>query len=399
MIKNLWRLSLLVVTMLVAVQCSSSDDEGGSSSSISFLDSGTTSIDARGYDNAPRIVLSGKIGASYTLTLTEGAEWCSFKKNSKQSTVSGTIATANQLRFVYLKANNTKASRQAVITVVVGDAEPVCLTINQESYDVPASYDRAWVELPAYADGDDSNIQYVTHHAPVSSTTTVRNFTVRFNREKRIAEWVAYPLHASYMTGGYNRTDAWAFDPKIPAQYQANINSGSYRGGGVRGHQCMSNHRYHSYSSEMNAQTFYSSNIMPQEYNFNSGSWLEMESAVTANACADTLYTVTGNYGVRSWSSDRSGNSVAMPEYCWKVLLRTKSGRTGKRIDAITDASELIAIGFWAPNSSTSKKWSDSFLVSVEYIEQQTGFKFFPMLNEAIADRVKAQKNPSDWGI
>ena len=141
--------------------------------------------------------------------------------------------------------------------------------------------------------------------------------------------------------------------------------------------------------------------FISQESAFNGGSWLKMEETASAmgKSCADTLYTVTGNYGVRSWSTDRSGTKVAMPEYCWKVLLRTKNGNTRKRIDEIHDASELIAIGFWAENSSASASGFAKYTTSVAEIEQKTGYKFFPMLDEAIAADVKAQHNPTAWGI
>mgnify|MGYP002232167383 FL=1 len=269
---------------------------------------------------------------------------------------------------------------------------------SQPEYSIPAVMDHPWPELPAYKSID--NCTYVTHYAPISSTQPkARNFTICYDRSKRIALWVAYPIHACYMQGQYDRTDEWAFDPEIPESDQADLRSGSYRGGGVRGHQCMSNHRYVPYSTLLNEQTFYSTNIMPQESAFNGGSWQDIENLATKKSCADTLYMVTGNYGVRSWSTDRSGTKVAMPEYCWKVLLRTKNGNTRKRIDEIHDASELIAIGFWAENSSASADGLAEYTTSVAEIEQKTGYKFFPMLDEAIAADVKAQHNPTAWGI
>ena len=161
----------------------------------------------------------------------------------------------------------------------------------------------------------------------------------------------------------------------------------------------MSNHRYVAYNDLLNDQTYYSSNIMPQDYDFNGGSWLSMENLATSYICRDTLYIVTGNYGVQSWSTDRSGTKVAMPEYCWKVLLRTRSGRTGKRIDQIEDASELMSIGFWAANDKTSKNGLEEYITTVADIERKTGYKFFPMLDDAIAEQVKSQKELSAWGI
>lgn len=76
-----------------------------------------------------------------------------------------------------------------------------------------------------------------------------------------------------------------------------------------------------------------------------------------------------------------------------------KAAGRGKRIDQITDASQLAAIGYWAENSSTTTGNIKQYITSVADIEEKTGYKFFTMLDEAIAADVKAQNNPSDWGI
>lgn len=104
------------------------------------------------------------------------------------------------------------------------------LTIDQADYSVPASMDHAWAELPAYV--EDPDYQYVTHYAPLSSTVTARNFTICYDTKKRIANWVAYPIHDCYMQGSYNRADTWAYDPDIPSSQQADLSLGSYRSGG-----------------------------------------------------------------------------------------------------------------------------------------------------------------------
>ncbi len=398
------RLRVVVTLIMVAVTagCSSNDEEGPAVGAVTFLESGTTELEARGYDNSPRIAISGQVGSPYSVRVIEGGEWCWTSRRSQSTSYNGTLAIASHIFIIYLAANDepNAAERTATIEVRVGDAEPVVLTVVQVPYDIPSEYDRAWAELPAYdALDDDDNIQYVTHYAPLSSTTTVRNFTIRYNREKRIAEWVAYPLHASYVSGGYQRLNAWGFDPEISRTDQANLTTGSYRGGGIRGHQCMSAHRWSNYDHLLNEQTYYSTNIMPQDYDFNSGSWLSMEGICSNNTCADTTYLVTGNHDIRSWSTDKSGTAVAMPKYCWKVLLRTRSGRTGKSVSEIESADELISIGYWAENSSKSKNGLKEYIVPVAYIEEQTGYKFFPMIREEIADEVKSQNNPSEWGI
>lgn len=410
-LKLLGRTVFLLALALVLGRCGS--DDGGTTTKISatFRDSGSTTLDAKGYANDPRIVLTGPVGAAYTITVTEGGQWCWTSRRTKATTKSAHLVAANEVVYLYLDNNESGASRRATVDVAFDGGDVSTLTIDQVNYSIPASMDHAWAELPAYV--EDPDYLYVTNYAPLSSTVTARNYTICYDKKKRIANWVAYPIHDCYMQGQYVRPDnvapdneVWLYNPLVPSEYQVNLSKGSYRSGGIRGHQCMSNHRYVNYktdaslpSSDLNMQTFYSTNIMPQDYKFNGGSWLKMETVASAKRCADTLYIVTGTWGVRSYGLDKVGTSVAVPEYCWKVLLRTKSGRTGKRIDQVTDASQLMAIGFWAANATSSESGLKEYITSVADIEEKTGYKFFTMLDETIAADVKAQNKPSEWGI
>ena len=411
LLKLFGRAMVLGALLLVFGRCGSSDDGTPANISAVFMETETTTLDAKGYATDPRLVLTGPVGTAYTVTVTEGGSWCWTSRRTHTTTKSAKLVSANDVVYLYLDDNETGASRRAAVDVVFDGGHEFTLTIDQADYSVPASMDHAWAELPAYV--EDPDYRYVTHYAPLSSTVTARNFTICYDTEKRIANWVAYPIHDCYMQGQYVRPDknnpddkVWFYDPLIPSQFQVNLSKGSYKSGGIRGHQCMSNHRYVNYktdanlpSSDLNMQTFYSTNIMPQNSGFNGGSWLKMENTASVKRCADTLYIVTGTYGVQGYGSDKSGTSVAVPEYCWKVLLRTKAGNTRKRIDQITDASQLMAIGFWAKNASSSKNGLKEYITSVADIEEKTGYKFFTMLDEDIAADVKAQNNPSDWGI
>lgn len=407
---RIYRIFVMIAAILFSVRCGSGSDDGTEtpgSCTARFMDTGTASLQAKGYATDPRIELTGPSGTAYTLEIETGGGWCWTSRRTQAVTKSGTLTNGSEIIYLYLADNDTGAARQASIRVEFEGGAEVPLHIEQESYTIPASMDHAWAELPVFI--ENSNWQYVTHYAPLSATTTARNYTICYDRTKRIANWVAYPIHNCYMQGSYVRPDnsvAWQFDPEFPEEDQADLRKGSYRSGGVRGHQCMSNHRFVSYksdaslaASDLNLQTFYSTNIMPQNSEFNGGSWLAMENIASSKRCADTLYIVTGTWGVSGMGSDRNGTEVAIPQYCWKVLLRTRSGNSGKRIADIEDASELMSIGFWAANSSESQTGLKEYITSVAEIEQKTGYTFFPTLDAAIAGEVKAQNNPTEWGI
>ena len=310
-----------------------------------------------------------------------------------------------------------------------------------ESPETPTSkYNREWAEQPEKKEHD--HYLHKTYYATLMDGKRVRNFSVCYDTVKMCSRWVAYPGHSvyrkwgSYQVGENNnsgRTNAWAFDdavtqyaphtdynqaysivskydsktdaydtakePVIPHRRQADICfTNGFGWGWARGHMLPSSQRYNTW--ENNAQTCYATNIMVQQYDFNSGSWADVEALERNKNCSDTLYVVVGTLFEDNKTISRFGRTIGVPTHCYKLLLRTKSGNTGKAIKDVTSADELICIGFLYENSEASKNTATTAAAtSVAEIEKRSGFKFFQNLNPAIADKVKAQNKPSDWGL
>ena len=254
-------------------------------------------------------------------------------------------------------------------------------------------------ELPLY-DSDD----YVITHTGTLGGKQVRNYTMLYDKEKHAALWVAYPMHECYR-GSSGRTEAWVADPLIEALYQPKLYGSSYcyYEGYSRGHQIPSADR--TANDELNSQTFYASNMTPQDEDFNAGIWASLEAKVRDNMCSDTLYVVTGCYfgdghsvtfdGSQYGEQSADSKDCPVPTHYFKVILRTRSGNTGNPIGKC-EADELKAIGFWLEHRSDySETFSTDYCKSVEYIEQQTGFTFFPSAPET----VKKQCEPSEWNL
>ena len=269
---------------------------------------------------------------------------------------------------------------------------------DSESIDVTKM---GWAELPEM---DNNKLQYVALFAADAKGKSVRNYSMGFDKSKKAALWVAYPMHTSYTSGNAGRTDDWVANPLISIGDQANVTYSYKEDSGSaadynRGHQIASADR--QASAQMNAQTFYFSNSTPQQSAFNGGIWGTLENAVRNKQCSDTLYVVTGAHfasGVtmpKAYDSD--GKEVAVPTHYYKVLLRTKKGNIGKPISDCS-ASELIAIGFLMehPKSNTSlDKSFKEYAVSVEEIEELTGHTFFP----TAPAEVKSSFKLSDWNF
>lgn len=378
------------------------------------------------------------------------ADWVSCQKSE-----TGAVVTA--------KSHNSEASRKTLLVVFNKDYEIYkSVTIEQAGYIAPeepetpeepekpetpeepgitdSTYDRSWAEQPEKV----ANQHYIhkTYYATLMDGKRVRNFSVCYDTDKMCSRWVAYPGHSvyrkwgSYKVGENNnkgRTNAWAFDdavtqyapstdyncayeivskydsskdaydtatePIIPHSRQADICfKNGFGMGWARGHMLPSSQRYNTW--ENNAQTCYATNIMVQQYDFNSGSWAKVEALERDKNCSDTLYVVVGTLFEDNNTISRFDRKIGVPTHCYKLLLCTKLGDTGKAIKDITSADELICIGFLFENSVDSKDVNISTAVtSVAEIEKRSGFKFFRNLNPAIADKVKAQKRPSDWGM
>lgn len=300
---------------------------------------------------------------------------------------------------LYIASNGESKSRSTTVEVEFEGTTTVTLKLTQGAFvqaEAPEiDYEQtSWPEMPLVKQGD-GNL-YVTHMTKASGKT-MRNYSMCYDPDVKAALWIAYPLHDCYTRKAVDRTDAWGYDPLIPAKYQVNMEKGMSNGYD-RGHQVASADRLASY--DMNSQTFYYTNMTAQVgAGMNQDIWNNLENMIRNEyICRDTLYVVTGCVMTTEddtqvkWVDNRNGGKVAVPKAYFKVLLRTKSGNTGKAVDN----SNATTIGFWYENrrySYSTPRVSD--VKSVDEIERLTGFTFFPQ----ISDEIKETKDLARWGF
>ena len=274
-----------------------------------------------------------------------------------------------------------------------------------------------WYELPVInysqsglylIDSYDSDLYYAHHMCAGGEKgpggKTARNYTVCFSAEHHCPVWVAAPRHEMYQSGA-KRTDAYAKDPSIPSDIQ--YNSKSTGGGCNKGHMLGSAERLSSTAT--NKQVFYYSNIAPQytdTFNTGGGGWNTLEDWVDGQVCSDTLYVVIGAYFDKY--TDRRGytdspatisyggrNDVSRPTMFYYILMRTKSGSSGKALKDCT-ASEIKCAAFVRSHKTPKGvKVSEQDMMSVSDLEKLTGFTYFPNVPQAPKGSYKA----SDWGL
>ena len=256
--------------------------------------------------------------------------------------------------------------------------------------------DARWLELPATVAGDGRD--FFTHdmnggayaNATVSGT---RNWSFYWDYREHMSLWVAYPLNNSLKSSG-SRTNQWGLDPLLPADIQPSLIGGSYGGGWTRGHQIPSADRL---NQKANISTFYGTNMTPQDYNFNSYIWADLENKVRSYASAsDTLYVVTGALFDNStnYSGMSSGFAVKIPTHYFKALLY--KGPSTYATDG------YMCAGFLLPHDTNIARGKClDYIMSIDKLEAETRIDFFPnlisVIGQAAADKLEAAEPSNFW--
>lgn len=206
------------------------------------------------------------------------------------------------------------------------------------------------------------------------------NYTVSYNRNWNLPNWVAWELNKDETRGKNNRNEEFTSDPDLPKDNQ--VESWDYSGSGYdRGHMCPAGDN-HFDAKAMN-ESFYMSNICPQDHELNKGKWNDLEIACRrwANRYGE-LYIVCGPI-IDKRNGKRIGkeHEVIVPEKFFKVVL-------------ITSTKPVRAIGYIFENNSSERPYK---VHTVDEIEKITGMDFFPNLPDNIEDMVESRYETSDW--
>ena len=222
------------------------------------------------------------------------------------------------------------------------------------------------LELPAIRDND----EIISH----------TGYTLCYDDKYEQARWVAYELTREELYGSFERTDN--FRPDLKAQYgSASLND--YKGSGYdRGHLIPAADS--NWSAEAMDDSFYLTNMSPQDPQFNRGIWSKLESAVRNFVDTDgSLYIVTGPVLTDGPYETIGKNKVAVPKQYYKVLLD------------YTDPT-IKAIAFLLPNKGSSEPL-ESYATTIDQVEELTKLNFFPKLPDMQETMLEGSYDVQDW--
>ncbi|MBQ9174999.1 MAG: DNA/RNA non-specific endonuclease [Bacteroidales bacterium] len=209
-------------------------------------------------------------------------------------------------------------------------------------------------------------------------------YTLSYNSLLRIPNWVAYELQDSELYGDFERGDEFNPDPQIRGRQAYDSD---YRGSGWdRGHLAPSGDM--KWSSQVQKECFYLSNVCPQSHNLNAGLWNDLEKQVRYEArYYGTIWIVTGPVVGDARYGTIGENKVTIPDGFFKALL-AKDKKTG----------EFLSIGFYFPNESCSGDLAD-YAMSVNELEEIVGMDLFNNLDYSVQEEVEDRFDPWEWRI
>lgn len=209
-----------------------------------------------------------------------------------------------------------------------------------------------------------------------------KGYTVSYNKDRRVPNWVAWHLTAAHLKGSVKRSDAsFHEDEEVPMPRA--IDSDYVRSGYDRGHMCPAGDN--KWSAKAMDESFLFTNVCPQAPQLNRGDWNEMEQACRKWAKENgDIYIVCGPIFYKKRAKTIGKNKVAVPDAFFKVVLTMKGNPK--------------AIGFIYKNGDGNRPKGD-YANSVDEVERITGIDFFPSLPDKVEKQVEAQCNPDDWNI
>jgi DNA/RNA endonuclease G (NUC1) len=238
----------------------------------------------------------------------------------------------------------------------------------------------------------------------VASTSQPNNFlmskptyALSYNRDKGTPNWVSWHLEPAWY-GTLARVDVFRADPAVPSDWYR-VQSFDYSGSGFdRGHMTPNADRDNQFRVPINQETYLMSNMVPQAPDNNQGPWAALEADLRSISDAgNELYIVSGPLGVGGTGSNGgtttsvANGHVTVPAYTWKVALVLPKA-DGDDVSRVTCSTRTIAVLMPNAQGIRSNPWQ-TYLTTVDNIEQLTGFDFYSNLPPAVQACIEAGSN------
>lgn len=206
-----------------------------------------------------------------------------------------------------------------------------------------------------------------------------KGYVISYNPNWKTPNWSAWELTYDELNGSVKRTNRFIPDPNITIE-QANTDD--YKNSGYsRGH--MAPAADFKWDEEAMKESFYLTNICPQNQELNSGDWSELENQCRFWAKKDkSLWIVCGP--IMDKNPQRIGvHQVAVPKGFFKVILSYST-------------KDPKMLGFIYPNENLDIPMKN-YIKTVDEVEKETGIDFFTVLPDNIENKLESENSTDRW--
>lgn len=228
---------------------------------------------------------------------------------------------------------------------------------------------QAKLELPSTSDSED----IVTHIG----------YTASYNHEMLIPNWVAYELTAEECEGTNKGKESFCWDPDLKGR-QPNREDYKNDEQWDRGH--MAPKADMKWSVQAYEESYFLSNICPQNRSFNTGSWASTEKFARRIARKyGSAYIICGPIVSTNQYGTLGTPKIVIPDAFFKAIL-------------IKEGTTYSAIAFVMKNIPETQNMKNCSM-PVDELEEIIGRDLFYKLNNEIQGDIESNVNYSDWGI
>ncbi len=222
------------------------------------------------------------------------------------------------------------------------------------------------------------------NYLPTSTTNQIvkhQYYTLSYNEKYEQAEWTAYKLSPNYIKRIKRKRPYFIYDKavKTKSAFYRNYKNSGYD----KGHLVPAGDM--KFSETAFNDTFFTSNISPQNHQFNAGLWNRLEQKVRYwTTKYGDLYIITGGIlknGLKTIGKEK----VAVPNQFYKIILDYS-------------VNQPKAIAFLMPNKNSEKPLY-KFVTSIDAIEKLTGIDFFHTLPDSIENELEAVNDYKAWSF
>ena len=254
----------------------------------------------------------------------------------------------------------------AIILWIGGDQLKSWLGMETDQQKIEKSVqdaDMSKLEIPVISNGKQGQILQRT------------GYTLSYDSKNKTPQWVAWELTKEETRGKEERSTEFLPDPDVIG---SQVVTYDYSHSGYdRGHMAPAGDM--KWNKQAMQESFYMSNICPQDHNLNTEDWndLEMKAREWARRYGK-VYIVCGPIYNGTRNEYIGEHRVKVPDAFFKVIL-------------INNDNKQYALGFLFENEAGERPLEE-YLTSVDDIEKLTGMDFFSLLPDEIEERLENEK-------